>query len=43
MNDPLLVGFLQRLGDLFGDFESFVHWNRTASDTFREGRAFDQL
>jgi len=41
MDDPLLVGFLQALGDLGGDAESFVEGKRAFLDLVRQRRPVD--
>ena len=41
MDDPLLVGGFQRLGDLPGDGEGFVEWDRTSGDPILKRRPFD--
>ena len=43
MNDPLLVRFLQRLGNLGGDFESFVQGNWATRDPVRQSLSGNQL
>ncbi len=43
MNDPLLVRSFKRLGDLFGDGQCFVEWNRAARNALRQILAFDEF
>ena len=43
VDDPGLVGRLQCLGDLLGNGQGFIDWDRAPLDTVLQGRAFDQL
>ena len=43
VDDPLLVGFLEGLGDLAGDEEALVEGKGAVLEALRESRALDQL
>ena len=43
MNDPLLVGRLQRLRNLLGDRQRLVDRDRPLGDPISEGRSFDEF
>ena len=43
MNDAVLVGLFERLGDLASNVERLVHWKRSVLESFRELLALDQL
>jgi hypothetical protein len=43
MDDPPLMGRLERLGDLRGDRQDVVERHRSPGNAIGEGRSFDQL
>ena len=43
MNDPGLVGGLQRFGDLLGDREGFIDGDGASRDAIRQRRTLDEL
>jgi hypothetical protein len=43
MHDGLFVRLFQTGGNLFGDAERFIEWDRTLRDSLGERRTFDQL
>jgi len=43
MNDALLVRGFECVGDLLGDREGFVEWNRATRNTLRQVVALDQF
>ena len=43
MDDPLLVGGFEGLGDLLGNRESFIERDGSLRDPIRQRRPFDQL
>ena len=43
MDDPLLVGGFERLGDLAGDRQGFIERDRAFGDPVLERRPFDQF
>ena len=43
MNDAMVVGGFERLGNLSGDWQRFVEWNSALRDPIGKGRPLDEL